>query len=117
LQSSYHPLSNSTLTAIQELQPIFNAFTEKITVFDDILNPTGILYSARHEITKLGSYYDENCNPVNTNEKGLPDCSSHCEFKYHNPNTLVLIVPDHVSNLETEKEDNVKLNLHDTMRK
>lgn len=116
LQSSYQPLSNSTLNAIQEIQPIFNAFMEKISVFDDILNPTGILYSARKEICKLGSYYDENGNPVKSNEKGLPEAEK-CNFRYYNPNTLVLIVPDHVSNLETEKEDNVKLNLHDTMRK
>jgi len=84
--------------AILELQPELDEMKKVVTVVDYVSNPTGIYKTFRKFMESLGTRKDDIDDIDDFGNK-----YNSFTFTYHNPNTQVLFVIDHMTLLTPEK--------------
>lgn len=120
----YNTISDPTIfEKIREAEEYVNKFLETVEIIDNIRNPTGIYKYVRDFALTIGTYYDKNdiaLTPAEIEEvrKGTGESYKKVSYyKKHNPKHYVIILVDHISLLEPETEDGVKLSQWQTMSK
>ena len=110
-------LSEETLATIASYEKYFNKIEEIVEFIDDIRNPTGIYYFMKDYAKANGTQHKKKV--IFTNNK-TGEKETKLIDDYYEPNDseeYVMIIIDHISLIETEKEEGVKLSPHQTITK
>ncbi len=117
----HNTISSEVLELVRNAQEYLDNYQQVVKIYDNIRNPTGIYKTVRDFALTIGTYYDAYGNPLTAEEvenvrvgRGDSYKKVHAYRTYH-PRHYVLILVDHISLLDTETLDNVKLNQHQTI--
>lgn len=117
----YNSISRDLFPVIAQAEEHIDNFLQVVDIIDNIRNPTGIYKYVRDFALKIGTYYDKYGNPLNPQEienirRGVGEDFKKISFyRKHNPKHYVIVVTDHISLLDAETVDGVRLNQHQTM--
>jgi hypothetical protein len=119
----YNTLSQDDLEKIAEAEEYVNEFMATVDIIDNIRNPTGIYKYVRDFALTIGTYYDANDQPLSQVEieqvkRGEGEAYKKISYyKKHHPLHYVIILVDHISLLEPESEEGVRLTQWQTIGK
>lgn len=119
----YNTLSRDTLEKVKEAEEYINNFLEVVDIQEFIRNPTGIYKNVRDFALKVGTYYDSNHKPLSKQDiedvkKGRNGAYKKISYyKKHNPKHYVIVITDHISLLEQEKDEGTLLTQWQTIQK
>lgn len=99
---AHEGLTDDIKKKFAEFDDIINDMKKYIHVYN-VSNPTGMYKACKEELLKLGTL-------VKNEEDFKPST-----FTYHNPDTMVLVIVDHVSLITPEKHDGVMQTQHQAM--
>lgn len=98
---------------INSIIPEIDDMKQYIHVYDDIGNPTGLLKTIQKELSDLGTFVKGE-----TTKDEFGNDITRTDFVYHDPNTHVIVVADHIGLLEPEQNKiSPVLNLHQAISK
>lgn len=114
---------------IDDCQADLELFKSRVTVIDNITNPTGVYKAFRDKaydygryISKTGEMFSaEDMRKIKEAKRGEnSEDGLHTtidRFQFLNPRTYIIVLFDHISLTSPEKEDGFKLSLHQSMSK
>lgn len=106
----YNTISEDVLEKIAEAEEHVNEYLSCVQVVDNIRNPTGIYKYVRDFALTVGTYYDKDdvaLTPEEIEDVRLARGEAYKKISYykkHNPKHYVIVLVDHLSLLETEKD-------------
>lgn len=120
LQGYRGPVSDEIKALVAEVEPEINILKKYIQVIDTVGNPTGIFRHIEKVSRERGTHlYIHNKTQTVLEEQYLEKDEEEGKYRYykyvpHDPKELVLVVVDHMSLLNGEKN---ALSLHEAMQK
>jgi replicative DNA helicase len=105
--------NENTLEKIEECQEYFEDLEKYLVVEDSIYNPTGIYKYVRDYSEKNGTHHYKTLNIQGKDEK------VYSHYIPNNPNEFVIVITDHISLLQEEKDGvtGQMMNKHQTITK
>lgn len=107
----YNALSQEELLAVGRAKNYVENYLKKVQIFDTVRNPTGIFKKVRDFAYKVGRYYDSDGTLFTEEEMenirtglGGDLYQKIAGYSLINPNHYVIVLIDHISLLETEKD-------------
>ncbi len=119
----FNTINSEVLEKVAEAETYIDEFLETVEIIDSIRNPTGIYKHVRDYAMKVGNYYDSNNKPFTDEEKrqvtlGIGEAYKKISYyKKDHPKHYVIVIVDHISLLDTETDDGLRLNQWQTMGK
>lgn len=113
----YNTIDNDILDKIKESETYVKNFLSKVQIIDNIRNATGIYKKVRDFALTVGTYYDKNNIPLNKEEiQHVLNSSDEtyqkiAYYKTHNPKHYVIIIIDHLSLLQPELNEDLRLTM------
>jgi hypothetical protein len=110
----YNTITPQTLEKIKEAEEYVNKFLNRVHIFTDIRNATGIYKKVRDFALTIGTYYDVNGNPLSQQEieNVVNNCGDDYQkisyYKTYNPKHYVIIIIDHLSLLQPESGEDLR---------
>ena len=106
----YNSLSTEDLEKVKEAETHVNNFLDKVKIYDNIRNATGIYRTVRDFALSIGTYYDKNDTTLTPQEvelvrQGDQESATYKKISYykaHNPQHYVIVLIDHISLLQPE---------------
>lgn len=113
LQSFTKRLPTRVIELIKECREYFSDFEKYVEVIDSIYNPTGIYKYVREYSNKNGTHHYREI------EIGGKPTKIYDRYEPNNPNEFVIVITDHVSLLQEEKDSvtDRMMSKHQTMSK
>jgi hypothetical protein len=110
-------LSEETLDTIQKYKPYFEKIQEIVEFIDDIKNPTGIYNFVRDYAQANGTQHTKTVEFVNnkTGEVFTKEIDDY--YEPDDEEEYVMIIIDHISLIQPEKENGRQLSLHESIMK
>lgn len=119
----FNTISTEILEKIKEAEAYVEEFLDTVEIIDTIRNPTGIYKHMRNYAMEVGNYYDVNGIPFTKEMKrdvtlGRNEAYKRISYyKKDHPKHYVITLTDHISLLDTESDDGLRLNQWQTMGK
>jgi replicative DNA helicase len=113
LQSFTEKLSNDTISKIEKCEEYFEDFEKYIEVVDTVYNPTGLYKYVKSYADSNGTHIYKDIT-INKETVKVYDY-----YKPNNPNEFVIVITDHISLLQEEKDRNTGMMMtkHQTISK
>jgi replicative DNA helicase len=104
-------LSDEVLELIKDAKEYFVDFNNYFTVIDEVRNPTGFYLTVHDYLMKNGHWVMKKSiresKEVDTKDYYVPD----------DPELYLIVIVDHISLMQPEKDNGVMMNLHQTISK
>jgi hypothetical protein len=110
-------LSQKILDIIQKYEPYFKKIEEVVEFIDSVRNPTGIYNLVRDYAIANGTifYRDIEMLDRKTGQTKVIQVEDH--YEPNDPDEYVIVIVDHISLLTLEKNNDLPMNLHETITK
>lgn len=119
----YNTISADVLEKVKEAEEYVNEFLDTVDIIDSIRNPTGIYKYMRDYALSIGTYYNSSNIALTPQEidnikHGIgEDYKKIAYYKKHHPKHYVIVLVDHLSLLQTESDEGLRLTQWQTMAK
>lgn len=119
----FNTISSEILEKVKEAEAYVEEFLETVEIIDSIRNPTGIYKHMRNYAMEVGNYYDVNNRPFTDEERRqvtMGEGNTYKKISYYkkdHPKHYVIVLVDHISLLDTESDDGLRLTPWQTMSK
>lgn len=104
----YNVISSENLAKVKEAETHVRRFLDRVTIYDNVRNATGIYKTVRNFAMTVGTYYDKEGKALTPEEViqvtgGIGETYKKVNcYKLHNPKHYVIILTDHISLLQPE---------------
>lgn len=106
----YNCISTEDLEKVKEAETYVNNFLDKVKIYDNVRNATGIYKTVRDFALSIGTYYDKNDTPLTPQEvelvrQGDQESATYKKIAYYkknDPQHYVIVLIDHISLLQPE---------------
>lgn len=110
-------LSIETIELIKKYEPYFNKIQEIVEFIDDIRNPTGIYNFMREYAHSNGTQHKKIVEFTDKNTKESIKTEIDDYYEPHDPEEYVMMIIDHISLIQPEREGTKQLSLHESIVK
>lgn len=111
------PLSNEIINLIEKHKPYFQKIQEIVEFIDDIRNPTGIYNFMRDYANANGIQHKKTVEFVNNQTGEVVQQEIDDYYQPNNEEEYVMIIIDHISLIQPEKDSGRQMTLHESIVK
>lgn len=104
----YNVISSEDLAKVRLAEAHVRKFLDRVTIYDNVRNATGIYKTVRNFAMTVGTYYDKDGKPLTPEEVmqvtgGIGETYKKVAgYKLHNPKHYVIVMTDHLGLLQPE---------------
>lgn len=104
----YNVISSEDLAKVKLAEAHVRKFLDRVTIYDNVRNATGIYKTVRNFAMTVGTYYDKDGKPLTPEEVvqvtgGIGETYKKVAgYKLHNPKHYVIVMTDHLGLLQPE---------------
>lgn len=104
----YNVISSEDLAKVKLAEAHVRKFLDRVTIYDNVRNATGIYKTVRNFAMTVGTYYDKDGKPLTPEEViqvtgGVGETYKKVAgYKLHNPKHYVIVMTDHLGLLQPE---------------
>ena len=104
----YNVISSEDLVKVKLAEAHVRKFLDRVTIYDNVRNATGIYKTVRNFAMTVGTYYDKDGKPLTPEEVmqvtgGIGETYKKVAgYKLHNPKHYVIVMTDHLGLLQPE---------------
>lgn len=104
----YNVISSEDLAKVKLAEAHVRKFLDRVTIYDNVRNATGIYKTVRNFAMTVGTYYDKDGKPLTPEEViqvtgGVGETYKKvASYKLHNPKHYVIVMTDHLGLLQPE---------------
>lgn len=104
----YNVISSEDLAKVRLAEAHVRKFLDRVTIYDNVRNATGIYKTVRNFAMTVGTYYDKDGKPLTPEEVmqvtgGIGETYKKVAgYRLHNPKHYVIVMTDHLGLLQPE---------------
>ena len=104
----YNVISSEDLVKVKLAEAHVRKFLDRVTIYDNVRNATGIYKTVRNFAMTVGTYYDKDGKPLTPEEVmqvtgGIGETYKKVAgYRLHNPKHYVIVMTDHLGLLQPE---------------